>query len=129
MGEEAEANTPEIVTTDDEVVGTVGEMLWQDAGGFDVVTVAGAGPEVVIPLAHGQAQMSDPVSVRFTAAEVRDAPSVGELMARGGDAAVRLVADHYDLNLTGPPPGPVTSKLPPWWTRTAAEGDDQGRER
>jgi hypothetical protein len=129
MSEEAENSAPEIVTVDNEVVGAVGETLWHDASGFDIVAVYRAGADVVVPVTHEHMNISERVPVNFSADEVREAPTVGELMARGGESAVRLVAEHYNVGLAGPPPGPSTTKLPPWWTKTRGEGDIKGKER
>jgi len=129
MNENLEPLGPEIVTADNEIVGNIGATLWHDASGFDVVAVERAGADVVVPVTQEQATTADSVAVDFTADEVREAPSVGELIARGGEAAVRLVAEHYDVALAGPPPGPGTTKLPPWWTKATTDEDIEGSER
>jgi hypothetical protein len=129
MSEEAKEPRPKIVTADNKTIGSAGETLWHDARGFDIVTVHGAGADVVIPLIHGQVDIGGRLPVTFSADEVRQAPTVAELAARGGAAAIRLVADHYDVSLAGPPPGPGTTKLPPWWTKVEDAESTKDKER
>jgi hypothetical protein len=121
---------PEVVTADDEVVGAVSGTLWQDGSGFAIVAVEQGGTEVAIPMRLGQFGLpGNQVRVDFSAGEVRSAPTVGDLMAGGGAEAVRLVAEHFDLGLTGPPPGPLTNKLPPWWGTPEPTPTDPGEPK
>jgi hypothetical protein len=65
---------------------------------------------------HGQFGLSgNRVRVDFSAGEVRAAPTLGDLVAGGGAEAIRMISEHYDVSLSGPPRGPLTTKLPPWW--------------
>jgi hypothetical protein len=84
----------------------VSGTLWQDASGFTIVAVEQGGNQVVIPVRQGQFGLSgNQVRVDFSAGEVREAPTVDDLVAGGGAEAIRMISEHYDLSLTGPPRG------------------------
>lgn len=40
--------------------------------------------------------------------------------------AVEIVANHFSMPLAGPPPGPSTGKLPPWWHKEKLQDLGQG---
>jgi hypothetical protein len=113
----------ELISSDDQSVGEVSEVIWSDAAGYDIVAVGEYGSEVAVPV-----QASEPtvkVVVGFTAEEVRSGPRVEELSFRGGEEAVIMVEQHYNVPLSGPPPGPSPQPLPPWWRKKHREEPDQ----
>jgi len=111
----------EIVSSDFQSMGEVTRLLWRDASGFDVVAVDIEDDQVVLPVQHEHLVEGIDVRVEFTAKHLRDAPSVQDLYRIGrAPSVVDLVGAHYKVRLIGPPPGPPTIELPPWWT---PEGD------
>ena len=101
----------EVVSSDNLSIGQVSGVVWKDGAGFHVVEVGGA----VVPLRAEEP--ADKVVVEFTAAELQSGPLLNELAARGGDAAVEMIRDYYNVPLSGPPPGPSPQPLPPWWEK------------
>jgi hypothetical protein len=93
-----------------------------DASGFDVVAVSVEDDEVVLPVRLHQGSGRGDVTVPFSTEDVRQAPRIDDLAAVGGKEAVRLIEEYYGVALSGPPPGPGTTRLPPWWR----QGTDWG---
>ncbi len=127
MGEDAtpEAHVAEVAGVDvaalvnGEFVGDVDGLVWEDASGCDIVSITFRGDHVVVPVNHGEWRTSH-VVLDFDIEQVALAPRLLDLQAGGGDGAVGLVGTYFDLNLTGPPPGPDPQPLPPWWRRDKA---------
>jgi hypothetical protein len=123
---EQRPDQPQVVSVDGEVVGTVGSVLWKDRTGLDVITVSTAGRDVVVPVPHERLSPANPrIQIDFSSETVRTAPSLGELVARGGAAAVRHVADRYHVTLTGPPEGTPSGTVPPWLRIPATGSGEQ----
>jgi hypothetical protein len=108
------------------VVGTVQGLIWSDISGIDVVSVAVQHAHVAVPIESDRWRGVDVVDLKVSPAMLTDAPRVQDLEASGGIRAVEIVANHFSMPLAGPPPGPSTGKLPPWWHKEKAHGLEQG---
>ena len=104
-----------VVSSGHEHVGEVTGHLWTDASGFDVVSVGVEDDEVALPIRLHHRSGRGGVTVPFSTEDVRQAPRTEDLAAVGGEEAVRLIEEYYGVALSGPPPGPGTTRLPPWW--------------
>ncbi len=85
--------------------------------------MADSGKDDEPKLAEGLAKPPDAV---VSGSVVGDAPRVQDLEASGGIRAVEIVANHFSMPLAGPPPGPSTGKLPPWWHKEKVQDLGQG---
>jgi hypothetical protein len=110
------------------IVGQVEGLIWSDVTGIDVVCVVvpGANVAVAVPIDSGTWRYAHVVDLKMSPAEVHSAPRVQALGASGGAAAVGMVSHHFSMPLAGPPPGPGTGTLPPWWDKGTAGGITQG---
>jgi len=106
---------PTAAALDGSVVGVVQGLIWSDASGFDVLSVDVRDVHVAVPVESDTWRDADVVELAVSAADLTYAPAVQELETAGGIRAVELVADHFSMPLAGPPPGPPTGPLPPWW--------------
>lgn len=109
------------------VVGKVLGLIWCDISGFDVVSVTVQDENIAVPVESDTWRDVRAVELKFGSATLADAPRVQDLEATGGVGAVELVSDHFSMPLSGPPPGPPTTPLPPWWPTNAGgvkPGDD-----
>jgi hypothetical protein len=102
-------------------VGTVNGLIWCDHSGFDVVSVYTHNVHVAVPIESNAWRGVTAVELNFSGKMLASAPRVRDLEATGGIGAVEIVANHFSMPLNGPPPGPTTSPLPPWWHE---QGDD-----
>jgi hypothetical protein len=103
----------ELVSRDSWPVGRVSSVLWRDASGFYIVAVGEHEFAVAVPVKASE--WAGKIVVAHTAEQVLRGPLLQQLAARGGEEAIKLVSRHYNIPLSGPPPGPGTQKLPPWW--------------
>lgn len=106
-------------------VGRVEGLIWSDASGMDVVSVVVRGSRIAVPIASDAWRGVDVVDLKVSLSKLHDAPLIQHLEATGGSGAVELVANHFALPLSGPPPGPSTGTLPPWWSDVGKVGDDE----
>ena len=97
------------------IVGTVNGLIWSDNSGFDVISVKMRDVHVAVPIESNAWRGLTVVKLNFSGNMLADAPRVQDLEATGGIGAVALVSNHFSTPLAGPPPGPGTGKLPPWW--------------
>jgi hypothetical protein len=111
-------------TIGSEVVGSVDGLVWQDASGFDVIAVHVEGADVAVPVEHGSWRRDWNIEIDVGWDAITSAPKMNELKEMGGDAAVNVIGEHYDLALNGPPPGPGTTPLPPWWPPVPDDPDE-----
>jgi hypothetical protein len=116
----------ELVSRDSWPVGRVSSVLWRDASGFHVVTVGEHESAVAVPVKASE--WVGKIVVAYTAEQVRGGPLLQQLAAHGGEEAIKLVSRHYNVPLSGPPPGPGTQKLPPWWEKRP-EGEQGSSSR
>jgi hypothetical protein len=108
----------EVISSEDVSIGQVSGVVWEDAAGFQVVAVG----EVVIPVKAEEPR--EKVVVEYSTAQVQSGPLLNELAEYGGEAAVEMISEHYNVPLSGPPPGPSPQPLPPWWKkRRGAESE------
>jgi hypothetical protein len=108
------------------VVGTVNGLIWSDNSGFDVVSVEMRDVSVAVPIDSDVWRGAAFVELNFSETLLADAPRVQDLEATGGIGAVEAVSDHFAMPLSGPPPGPATGTLPPWWHKHAPGGITPG---
>jgi hypothetical protein len=118
-GEESElaenlAETPTAVAEGTEV-GHVEGLIWSDATGVDVLSIMIRSGPVAVPVRGESWRHVGIVDLNMNTDEVFSAPRLRDLAARGGITAVEVVSSHFSLPLAGPPPGPWTGPLPPWW--------------
>jgi len=106
-------------------VGRVEGLIWSDASGMDVVSVEIHGSRVAVPIASDTWRGVDEVDLKMSLAKLHGAPRVKHLEATGGSGAVEMLADHFAITLYGPPPGPSTGTLPPWWGDVGEVGDKE----
>jgi hypothetical protein len=106
-------------------VGQVEGLIWSDATGVDVVSVEVGGDHVAVPVEGDTWRNAQIVYFDMTANEIYSAPRVQDLEASGGTAAVEAVSQYFSMPLDGPPPGPTTGPLPPWWDKPKTEGTNQ----
>ena len=104
------------------VVGKVNGLIWRDVSGVDVVSVAVQDEHIAVPVETDSWRDVQVVELNVSLATLFDAPRVRDLAATGGLQAVELVSDHFAMPLSGPPPGPSTGTLPPWWPRKKKDG-------
>ena len=103
-------------TVDGAVIGEVDGLLWEDVSGVDIVCVTVGVGHFAVPVDHGQWRGGDDVALGYDETLVRPAPQLGYLQHLAPAQAVEQVADHYAVDLGGPPPGPDPQPLPPWWS-------------
>jgi hypothetical protein len=108
------------------IVGTVRGLIWSDSSGVDVVSVAVQDAHVAVPVESDTWRDVNVVELKISLAMLTDAPRVQDLEATGGTRAVELVSDHFSMPLSGPPPGPTSVPLPPWWHKEKAHGVERG---
>jgi hypothetical protein len=108
------------------VVGKVVGLIWCDISGVDVVSVAVQDEHIAVPVESDSWRDVHVVELKTSAATLTDAPRVQDLKATGGMRAVELVSNHFSMPLSGPPPGPSTGPLPPWWPTKEPGGVQQG---
>jgi hypothetical protein len=111
-------------TIGSKVVGPIDGLLWRDASGFDVIAVHVEGADVAVPVERERWRLHHAIEIDVGWGAVISAPRVSELKELGGEAAVNLIGEHYDLALNGPPPGPGTTPLPPWWPRVPGDAEE-----
>jgi hypothetical protein len=102
-------------TYEGDVVGTIDGLVWEDTTGVDIVCVTIDVGQVVVPVVHDEWRSGGIVELGFDQAQVEYAPSLDRLQHLAPMDAIDVVADHYALDLGGPPPGPDPQPLPPWW--------------
>lgn len=103
-------------------VGQVEGLIWSDATGVNIVSVEVRGDRVAVPVEGESWRHARIVHFDLSAAELHGAPRVQDLEAGGGTAAVEAVSRYFSMPLDGPPPGPSTGPLPPWWDKPKSEG-------
>ena len=108
------------------VVGKVDGLIWCDISGVDVVSVAVQDEHVAVPVESDSWRDVHFVELKFNPAKLIGAPRVQDLEATGGMRAVELVSNHFSMPLSGPPPGPPTGGLPPWWPPKTVGDVEQG---
>lgn len=108
------------------IVGTVNGLIWSDDSGFDVVSVEMQGNHVAVPIETNAWRDATVVELNFSGNMLAGAPRIQDLEAAGGTRAVELVSNHFSMPLAGPPPGPTTGPLPPWWHKETPGGTKQG---
>ena len=96
-------------------VGHVKGLIWSDATGVDVVSIMVHGAQVAVPVTGESWRRVGIVDLNMNPEEVFSAPRLRDLAARGGITAIEVVSSHFSMPLAGPPPGPRTGPLPPWW--------------
>lgn len=115
---------PPAAVADGADVGQVEGLIWSDATGVDIVSVEVRGDRVAVPI-YGDIWRSEPtVEFDISADEIYGAPRVQDLEVSGGIAAVEAVSQYFSMPLSGPPPGPSTGPLPPWWDKPKSEGSN-----
>ena len=93
------------------IVGRVRGLIWHDESGFDILSVEIKERHIAVPVEEGEWRKSAAVS--FDALEtLKRAPTLRQL--HDSEDAVGLVADHFSVGLSGPPPGPDPGTVPPW---------------
>lgn len=107
-------------------VGTVKGLIWSDSSGLDVVSVAIQDVSVAVPVESDAWRGAAVVELNFSEALLADAPRIQDLEATGGIGAIGIVSDHFAVPLSGPPPGPSTGSLPPWWHKPTPPGTTPG---
>jgi hypothetical protein len=107
-------------------VGRVYGLLWSDNSGFDVVSVRVQNVQVAVPIESNAWRGVTAVELNFSGNMLAGAPRVQDLEATGGVGAVGIVSNYFSMPLSGPPPGPTTGPLPPWWHKQAPGGTEQG---
>lgn len=105
-------------------VGQVEGLIWSDVTGVDIVSVEVHGDHVAVPIEGDTWRYVEIVHFDVSADEIYGAPRVQDLEASGGIAAVESVSQHFSMPLNGPPPGPATGPLPPWWDKPKSEGSN-----
>ncbi|MDQ4052902.1 MAG: hypothetical protein M3237_09395 [Actinomycetota bacterium] len=108
-------------TVDGAVIGAIDGLLWEDTSGVDIVCVTIDAGQVAVPVDHDEWRVSGVVELRYDETMVKDAPPLGLLQHLASTDVIEQIADHYSVNLGGPPPGPDPQPLPPWWSA----GEDQ----
>lgn len=114
------ANPPAAVANGADV-GQVQGLIWSDATGMDIVCVAVRGDHVAVPIEGDTWRFAEIVHFGMTVDEIYSAPRLQDLEASGGLGAVEAVSQYFSTPLNGPPPGPSTGPLPPWWNKPKTE--------
>jgi hypothetical protein len=108
-----------ITSAEGKPVGVVRSVLWKDDTGNHVIGVAGRGREFVMPVKPRLVRSE--IRTRYSSETIRTGLTVEQfkrvVRSKGTDAAAEVLGDHYEVNLSGPPPGPPTTPVPPWWKR------------
>ena len=106
------------------VIGHVDGLVWEDTTGVDIICVTIDVGQVAVPVGHDEWRGGGVVELDYNETQVGYAPLLDRLQHLEPTAAIEVVADHYSLNLAGPPPGPDPQPLPPWWN----PGSDSDRD-
>ena len=104
----------------DMVIGEVDGLVWEDTSGVDIVSIRIHGDQVAVPVDHAEWRGGGVVAIEFDMDQVMRAPALDLLRQLRPSEVIERVAEHYSVNLGGPPPGPDPQPLPPWWD---PEGD------
>lgn len=108
---------------DGAIVGELDGLLWEDSTGVDIVSVTIEWGQVAVPVEHGDWLNGGVVELGCDEEQLRDAPLLNHLQHLSASATIEQIAEHYSLNLGGPPPGPDPQPLPPWWGSIEETGD------
>jgi hypothetical protein len=112
----AESATDEVsATVDGDVIGDIDGLLWEDASGVDIVSITIEVGQVAVPVDHGEWRGGGNIELAYDEAQVLRAPLLHHLQHLSSDDAIEQIAEHYSVDLGGPPPGPDPQPLPPWW--------------
>jgi hypothetical protein len=123
----AEPTTGEqFVESDGIVIGNVAGLVWSDYSGLDIVGVQMNDAQIAVPVPRDSWRGMKYVEIELDPKKLTAAPTLGELKKKHGAFAIRAVSDFYSVELSGPPPGPGTGQLPPWWYGDTATGSYGG---
>lgn len=97
------------------LIGEIDGLVWEDASGLDIICVSIDVGQVVVPVDHDDWRGGGLIELPYDELQVGHAPLLGDLRHMLASDAIEQVAEHYSVNLGGPPPGPDPQPLPPWW--------------